>query len=357
MLSNSSPPFQFKNYWRSGIALGLSLLLHALLLSGLDWHCPLPDHEPSLMQAELVLPQPKPVPKVQPVPVVKPVGKPRKAKPQQTPPLMAEPSQEVQAQATEPVTEHAPITDQDNQAANANANANQSQQDVADVSELEPEVEMPPAPHYVAMEYDLSRGESSSAIGTTRATYESREDGSYKLRSETEAKGLASLFFSSKLIQTSTGVVTKAGLQPKHFSYEFGSNADKYQQADFDWEGGRLTMHTSKGDKTVPLPPGTQDLLSFMYQYMFVAPLQQMVISVTNGKKLSQYGYSFEGESTLVTKLGNLQTVHIAKSSGEGEEKTELWLATEYHYLPVKISKREKDGKQYEQIVTRISVE
>jgi len=308
------------------------------------------------MQAELVLPAPKPVPKIKPAPVVKPVAKPRKAKPQQTLPV-AESSQDPQVQAIEPIMEHAPITDQDSQA----ADAAQSQQEVAgavvEQDSNEPDIEMPPAPHYVAMEYDLSRGESSSAIGTTRATYESREDGSYKLRSETEAKGLASLFFSSKLIQISTGVVTKAGLQPKHFSYEFGSNADKYQQADFDWEGGRLTMHTSKGDKTIFLPPGTQDLLSFMYQYMFVAPLQQMVVSVTNGKKLSQYGYSFEGETTLTTKIGNLQTVHIAKSSGEGEEKTELWLATEYHYLPVKISKREKDGKLYEQIVTRISVE
>lgn len=306
------------------------------------------------MQAELVMPA-KPAVKSKLPPPVKPVQKPRKIKPAPEPVLVPEPSAAQELQPVEPVSEHAQITDQTQPEGSSEAAQNQQAPLIDDTDE--PGIEMPPAPQYVAMDYDVSRGGDSSSIGITRVSYESREDGSYKLHSETEAKGLASLFFTSKLIQTSTGIVTKHGLQPVHFAYEFGSNADKYQQADFDWQAGRLTMHTSKGDKTVLLPAGTQDLLSFMYQYMFIPPLQQMVVSVTNGKKLSQYGYSFEGETTLTTKLGNLQTVHIAKSSGEGEEKTELWLATEYHYLPVKISKREKDGKLYEQIVTRISVE
>jgi len=90
---------------------------------------------------------------------------------------------------------------------------------------------------------------------------------------------------------------------------------------------------------------------------MFEPPLVKVRLAVTNGKKLSQYTYSFEGESTLSTKIGDMRTLHIAKSSGEGEEKTELWLAPDYHYLPVKIRKTEKDGKLYEQIVTRLSTE
>jgi len=360
MLSNSfrhfqSHRWQLKNYWRAGVALALSLLLHALVLSELDWHWPVFTQEPSLLQAELVTPpspQPKSEKHAKPLQPEKPAQTARTVNPD-PPPLVtapSEPAPEAQPQQ-EAVTEHAPITDESPE------DTGSQQPIVAEDAAAEPAMEAPSAPHFVSMDYDLSRGGDSGSIGITRVSYEEKEDGSYRLRSVTEAKGLASLFFTSKLIQTSNGMVTKHGLQPVHFAYEFGSNTEKYQYADFDWQAGRLTMHTSKGDKTVLLPTGTQDLLSFMYQYMFTPPLQQMVLSVTNGKKLSQYGYSFEGEATLSTKLGNLQTVHIVKSSGEGEEKTELWLATEYHYLPVKISKREKDGKQYEQIVTRISVE
>jgi len=102
---------------------------------------------------------------------------------------------------------------------------------------------------------------------------------------------------------------------------------------------------------------GTQDLLSFMYQFMFVPPLQTMQLSITNGRKLGVYDYSFEGEEIIATKMGNLNTIHILRSADEGDEKTELWLALDYQYVPVKIRKTEKEGKVYELLVTSLKTE
>jgi hypothetical protein len=107
----------------------------------------------------------------------------------------------------------------------------------------------------------------------------------------------------------------------------------------------------------VDLPEGTQDLLSFMYQFMFVAPLQNMQISVTNGKKLGIYDYSFEGEEMVQTRIGNLNTFHILRRSAEGDDKTELWLALDYQHVPVKIRKTEKEGKVYELLITSLKTE
>jgi len=45
--------------------------------------------------------------------------------------------------------------------------------------------------------------------------------------------------------------------------------------------------------------------------------------------------------------------VHLLKSSGD-EEKTEVWLASDYQYLPVRIRKTEKDGTVIEQIAADI---
>lgn len=339
--------------------MALSVLLHLLVFSGVDWHWPQSEAEESVIETRLVsLPA-----------ATKAVDKPATKKPAQQRPVKkavpVEPLPTPEASADIPpaeatASESAP-TDS-SQVASAEPDA--AAQQVAETSPPEatselPELpaDMPKAPSYVDMEYALSRGGDSGNIGNVHVTYNKERDGSYQLRSESKAQGLATLFVSGTLVQTSNGVVNEHGLQPTHFAYEFGSREDKRQYADFDWAAGQLTMRSAKGDKTEALPAGTQDQLSFMYQYMFVPPLVHMQLAVTNGKKLSHYSYTFEGEETVSTKLGELHTLHIAKSSGAGEEKTELWLATDHHYLPIKIRKTEKDGKLYEQIVTRLSTE
>jgi len=90
---------------------------------------------------------------------------------------------------------------------------------------------------------------------------------------------------------------------------------------------------------------------------MFVEPFHKMQISVTNGKKLGIYDYSFEGEEMVPTKMGNLNTFHILRLSAEGDEKTELWLALDYQHVPVKIRKTEKEGKVYELLISSLKTE
>ena len=88
---------------------------------------------------------------------------------------------------------------------------------------------------------------------------------------------------------------------------------------------------------------------------MHVAPLQNMQIAIATGKKLSTYDYSFAGEETLTTTIGELKTMHIVHAGLNSDEKTELWLALDHQYVPVKIRKTEKNGKLYELIATAIN--
>ena len=71
----------------------------------------------------------------------------------------------------------------------------------------------------------------------------------------------------------------------------------------------------------------------------------------------SVYAYAFVGEETLKTGLGDIRTFHIGKSGNDGEEKTELWLAPDYHFLPVVIRQTDKDGTVNEQVVNHIKAE
>lgn len=246
--------------------------------------------------------------------------------------------------------QNTPIIEQASTDAPANRAIEPDDVTAQDNTETEP---IPPAYQYVETEFEVRRGSDTSAAGTARITFNIDKNGTYQINSTTEAKGLASLFFDP-LVQKSEGMVTERGLTPNFFSYQYGKN--KAQSASFAWSDGVVLMHSAKGDKTEKLVTGTQDLLSFMYQFMFKPPFEAMQITMTNGKNLRTYTYSFEGEEIISTKLGKLKTVHLLKT-GSDEEKTELWLGIEYQYLPVKIRKTEKNGSVIEQVVTNISTE
>jgi len=237
------------------------------------------------------------------------------------------------------------------QTGNEPANPISDLNDTAEISQAD-DVADKPAYQHVETEFEVLRGATTAAAGVTKIVFNIDADNHYSIISTTQAKGFASLFFGN-LIQKSEGSVTEIGLKPDFYSYQYGSDAKKSQTANFDWVNNVLHMHSSRGDNTAKLVAGTQDFLSFMYQFMFMPPLDSMQITMTNGKRLRTYAYSFEGEETVTTRLGELKTVHLLKSGGD-EEKTEVWLASDYQYLPVRIRKTEKDGTVIEQIATSI---
>ena len=207
---------------------------------------------------------------------------------------------------------------------------------------------------HLAVFTDKELASGGGSIGDATMIYEQLpETLQYKIKSTVHPKGLASLFVPD-LLQISQGNITEKGLQPTYYLYQFGDKRNKTYQADFDWAAGQLHLHNVKADKSIPLAEGTQDLLSFMYQFMFVQPLQTMQLSVTNGKKIGIYTYAFEGEESLNSQIGVLNTVHLSRASSENEKKTELWLALDYQYVPVKIRETDKDGKVYELLVTHL---
>ena len=334
------------SYWRLAIAGLISLLLHLVLLGGSELHIPSLTSSTDVVEVQLMQPVVKPMPKI----AAAPVKQTRKPKP--TPPVAeVKPAPTPEQPPLSPAVADETATD----TADAEQAQPVEQEPVADDSEENrPEEIVLNEPVSIDMDYDIRRNATSAAAGTTHVSYRQLEDGSYVLKSLSEGKGLVSLFYSG-LTQISEGIVTNKGLKPSKFSYQYGDEEDKAQRASFDWQATKLTLKTKKGINTVDLPAGTQDLLSFMYQFRFVPPLQQMRLSVTNGKRVRYYDYGFEGEANVQTKLGQLRSIHISRSGDEGDERTDLWLAVDYQYLPVKIRVTEKDGDVIEQLVTRIA--
>lgn len=311
-------------------AVLLSVLLHVLLLGG--WSFVLPSFESSSHVVEA---------KLLPPPVKKPLS-PKKAR--------------------KPVKHKQAPHEMSREAIRPNTGA---QAEVPQVAEpLWREEDRPayeemsrlPPPTFVDMDFDVKR---VNAFGSGRAhyRYQAEPQGKYSLRSEMEAVGLASIAFAGKRIETSIGKIMEQGLQPEAYRVEVTGKPDKSQAANFDWVNHKLTLKTAKTETVEELLEGTQDFLSFMYQFMFVPPLERMEWPLTNGKMVRVYNYQFISEEVIATKFGQINTYHIAKSSGDAEEKTDVWLAEDYRFIPIKILKITKDGSGYEFIATRIDTD
>jgi len=125
------------------------------------------------------------------------------------------------------------------------------------------------APQAVSARYEVFW--NGTRVAVQNETFEAR-DGQYRIVSESRAVGPLALIAPRPLRATSSGRRTDAGLLPQLFEGGRGSNDPRRVHAEFDWEAERLTVARRDRNEILPLPPGTQDQLSIMYQFMFLAP-------------------------------------------------------------------------------------
>jgi hypothetical protein len=180
----------------------------------------------------------------------------------------------------------------------------------------------------------------------------------YKIDSVTKGIGVYALF--GERVLTSKGEVTAQGLKPNHFELRQGDNPKKALLADFDWAKQNLRMTVKGKQKEAPLTAGTQDLASFAYQFMYLPkPLKgDVTVTLTTGKKLNQYQYHINAASEVISSAGvQYKTLHLVLPAQDTEETKELWLAADYHYVPVRILMVDDKGQKLEQTLTELHVE
>lgn len=364
---------QEPTYKRLGIALCISALLHFFLVG--KFYLLLPDNKPELHTIEARLQMPKTV--IKPVEAAKPAAVlPEKAPVNPEKPVKAKPVKEPEQVEQNKPTEESPVE-------NTTPVVEPSSAVIVPIDAVTPKLKLAeplvtsgdpiPTPadalpqpvdegmvinenayQYVETTFNVSTKIGGSPEGSATMTYNLLDGTHYQINSVAKARGLAALVLS-ELLQTSEGELTKTGLRPSKFTYNYGDKVSKSRLATFDWQAKTVSTQTAAGTQTETLPDDAQDLLSFMYQFMYVPPLHTMQIHIVNGKNLHTYDYSFEGESSILLPMGEVNTIHIQHSNDETEEKIDLWLAVDYQYLPVKILKIDKNGKTYEFSASRIN--
>lgn len=212
-----------------------------------------------------------------------------------------------------------------------------------------------PPPTTVSAEYNVYWNGIHVAVMTE--SFEA-SNGAYRIVSESQPVGLVALFVRQPLRLVSSGRVTASGLQPRHFEGKRGDSDPRRATADFDWTAGHLTLTRDGKSEQLKLPPATQDLLSAMYQFMFLEleNLQRFELAMTNGRKLNQHWYVVRSGVEIDTPLGRMTTVHAVKQHRPDESGAEMWLAPQHRHLPVRMLVQEEDGGRYEQVLVKFEL-
>ena len=191
-------------------------------------------------------------------------------------------------------------------------------------------------PQRVEIAYEIARNGVVMAESRQRLEHDGR---SYRLSETWSGKGILSL--RGEITRSSQGAVVADGLRPQNF--EDKRPGRESQKAAFDPAATTATLLR-------------QDQLSFIWTLAFAPPRDVVTASVADGKRVTSYTYQAAGRERVKTPAGEFDALKLVKRRDNPQDKvTEIWLAIDRQYLPVRILIVEKDGTRLDQVAVKIS--
>lgn len=338
-------------------ALLLSLAVHLLVAGNApDWWSAPAQEIPFPIEAHLVPPKPPAQSEAVPAPATPVIPKHVRAAPEPISQAISQPASQPVASPQVDTPPSAPTPEPGPALAPAPApqagHAPEPAQSPASPTESPPEArpirERRSLPERLVLVYNVHAGDGGFNLGQATYTWQVRGE-RYNLSSVAEATGLASLFMSGRIEQSSEGRVGPAGLLPEQFS--MARNQKRQDTARFDWPGKRLFL--AKGEEL--LRDNTQDLLSFPFHLaMTVAEGDGgWIVPVTNGRKLKGYRFVILGRESVEVGRERMETLHV-QGTRAFEGNLDVWLAPNRHWLPMRIRTEDQKGKIMELTLARL---
>jgi len=191
-------------------------------------------------------------------------------------------------------------------------------------------------PQRVEIGYEIAREGSVIAEVSQRLEHDGR---SYRLSETWKGKGMYAL--GGEATRSSQGAVVADGLRPQ--KYEDKRPGRELRQASFVPSAKTATLLR-------------QDQLSFLWSLAFAPPQGVVTASVADGKRVTSYIYQVAGRERIKTPAGEFDALKLVKRKENPQDKaTEIWLAADRQFLPVRVLIVEKDGARIDQVAVKIS--
>jgi len=191
-------------------------------------------------------------------------------------------------------------------------------------------------PLRVEIEYELNRNGTAVAEIVHRLEHDRK---TYTLWETWQGKGVFAL--AGKADRSSRGAIAADGLRPVEF--EDKRSGRETRRAGFD-----------AADKSPTLE--RQDQLSMAWSFAFAPPRGTVNVRVADGKRVTPYAYAVAGRERVKTPAGEFDGLKLVKQKDSPQAKsTEIWLAADRDYLPVRVLIVDRDGTRLDQLATKIS--
>jgi hypothetical protein len=194
------------------------------------------------------------------------------------------------------------------------------------------------------------------AISTLRL--EQGEADTWVYSSNSEPRGLGNLYPLRPKMQSVLRVGDE-GVQPLSYRATDGSAANtRGADVHFDWDSAHASGTYEAVSLDLPLKSGVQDDLSI--QIALLVALRQGhapgVLSLIDKNSIRDYSYSREGEETIATQLGQMQTVVYASHHEGSPRVTRFWCAPSKGFLPVRIQQKRLDSVEWTMEIQTLQV-
>ena len=191
-------------------------------------------------------------------------------------------------------------------------------------------------PRRVEIGYEVARNGLVLAEVNQRLEHDGR---SYRLSESTKGKGAFARRGEAE--RSSQGAIVADGLRPRKFE---------------DKRTGRDTQHVDFDPAAKTATALRQDRLSFIWTFAFAPPKGPVTVSVADGKDATSYTYVPAGRERVKTPAGEFDALKLVKRKVNPDDKgTEIWLAVERSYLPVRLLVVDKNGTRLDTLAAKIS--
>jgi hypothetical protein len=176
-----------------------------------------------------------------------------------------------------------------------------------------------------------------------------QQDNKWIYRSKSEPRGIGRMF-SERPTQESVMEITDAEVRPLSYKADDGTSSTKRDaNVQFDWQRNRITGVYEDAQVDMPIPPGIQDDLSVQIALMvkLLAGHTPTKLSLLSGNAVREYRYSREGEETLTTPVGTIQTIIYRSEKQYSPRVTRFWCAPSLGFIPLRVQQKRKNDVEW----------
>lgn len=196
-----------------------------------------------------------------------------------------------------------------------------------------------------------------AVIALSTLKLEHGDDNTWLYSSSSAPRGLGNLYPMRPQLQSSLRI-TDQGVEPLSFHAQ-GAGASHDADVTFDWRAHRASGTYEGATVDMPIKPGLQDDLSVQIAMMveLLRGRTPQNLSMLDKNSARQYRYQREGQETISTPLGQIDTV-IYSSQHEGSPRiTRFWCAPAKGYLPMRVEQKRIDSVEWTMQIQSLKVD